>query len=234
MMLSDEVLMAYADGQLDASERARLKKLIAQDPEANARLEVFQATGQDLASVFDEHMNSPLPEKLSRLALYAQPLPVKKSSSTRPVRGRPQEFRPASSSVWIGRCLGRHADRRDRRRLAPAWRRWRKRLSHERSCSGGKRWPHRCPRASQRGAGQLAEREGDNPPFRCGQGSENGSQAVVPKPCPRLLPAVRSWAGRLRKFWRHSVQFERSVEHQIAGAVRPGASVRRKDSAGRP
>ncbi len=79
-MLSDEVLMAYADGQLDAGERARLRKLIAQDPEASARLEVFEATGQDLASVFDEHMNSPLPEKLSRLALYAQPLPVKRSS----------------------------------------------------------------------------------------------------------------------------------------------------------
>ena len=31
--------------------------------------------------MFDEHMNSPLPEKLSRLALYAQPLPVRKSSS---------------------------------------------------------------------------------------------------------------------------------------------------------
>jgi hypothetical protein len=80
MMLSDEVLMAYADGQLDAIERARLKKLIAEDPEANARLKVFQATGQNLASMFDEHMNSPLPEKLSRLALYAQPLPVRKSS----------------------------------------------------------------------------------------------------------------------------------------------------------
>lgn len=78
-MLSDEVLMAYADGQLDAGERARLRKLIAQDPEASARLEVFEATGQDLASVFDEHMNSPLPEKLSRLALYAQPLPVKRT-----------------------------------------------------------------------------------------------------------------------------------------------------------
>jgi anti-sigma factor RsiW len=78
MMLSDEVLMAYADGQLDASERARLKELIARDPEASARLEVFQATGQDLASMFDGHMNSPLPEKLRRLELYAQPLPANK------------------------------------------------------------------------------------------------------------------------------------------------------------
>jgi len=74
-MLPDETLMAYADGQLDAAERARVEKLIEQNPEASARLEVFQATGHGLASVFDEHMNSPLPEKLSRLALYAQPLP---------------------------------------------------------------------------------------------------------------------------------------------------------------
>ncbi len=81
-MLSDETLVAYADGQLDAAERARVKKLIAQDPVANARFEIFQATGQDLASVFDEHMNSPLPGKLSRFALYAQPLPVKTGRST--------------------------------------------------------------------------------------------------------------------------------------------------------
>jgi len=81
-MLSDETLMAYADGQLDGAERARVKKLVARDPEANARLEVFQATGQDLAFVFDEHMNSPLPEKLLRLALYAQPLPAKTGRST--------------------------------------------------------------------------------------------------------------------------------------------------------
>jgi anti-sigma factor RsiW len=81
-MLSDETLMAYADGQLDAAERARVQKLIAADSEANARLEVFQATGQDLASVFNEHMKSPLPEKLARLALYAQPLPVETKRSS--------------------------------------------------------------------------------------------------------------------------------------------------------
>ena len=62
MMLSDEMLMAYADGQLDAGDRARVKKLVAQDPALAARLEIFQATGHGLASVFDEHMNAPLPE----------------------------------------------------------------------------------------------------------------------------------------------------------------------------
>ncbi len=77
MTLSDEMLMAYADGQLDAGEAERVKKLIAQDPALSARREVFLATGHGLASAFDEHMNSPLPGKLRRFAVNAQPRAAK-------------------------------------------------------------------------------------------------------------------------------------------------------------
>jgi anti-sigma factor RsiW len=80
MTLSDEMLMAYADGQLDAGERARVKKLIAQVPELAARLEVFEATGHGLASVFDEHLNAPLPDKLKRFAERGQPRAAKRPS----------------------------------------------------------------------------------------------------------------------------------------------------------
>ncbi len=78
MTLSDETLMAYADGQLDVRECTRVKKLIAQEPELSARLEVFQTTGQSLASLFGEHMNAPLPGKLRRFAVSAQPRAAKK------------------------------------------------------------------------------------------------------------------------------------------------------------
>ena len=80
MTLSDEMLMAYADGQLDAGDRARVKKLVAQDPALSARLEVFQATGHGLASVFDEHMNAPLPDSLKRFAERVQPRAAKRPS----------------------------------------------------------------------------------------------------------------------------------------------------------
>jgi hypothetical protein len=79
MILSDEKLMSYADGQLDESERAQVGKLVAQDPALDARLEIFRATGHNLASVFDEQMNAPLPEKLRRFAERPQPRVAQKS-----------------------------------------------------------------------------------------------------------------------------------------------------------
>lgn len=114
-MLPDEVLMAYADGQLDAAGRAQVKELVRQDPEASARLEIFQATGRDLASVFGEHMNSPLPEKLGRLALYAQPLPANTRNSTLGqfaaalrnfARPRPFGLAAASALLMVGIGVG--------------------------------------------------------------------------------------------------------------------------------
>jgi anti-sigma factor RsiW len=67
--LSDETLMAYADGQLKTAEMARIERLLAADPELRARLEVFRATGRDLASLFDGHLNAPLPPRLKRFSL---------------------------------------------------------------------------------------------------------------------------------------------------------------------
>jgi hypothetical protein len=64
--LSDKTLMAYADGQLSPAEHARVERLLAQSPELSARLEVFETTGHKLAILFDDHMHSPLPDKLRK------------------------------------------------------------------------------------------------------------------------------------------------------------------------
>jgi hypothetical protein len=70
--LSDETLMAYADGQLAPVEMARIERLVASDPELRARLEVFRTTGHDLAALFDDHLNAPLPPRLKRFTLAPQ------------------------------------------------------------------------------------------------------------------------------------------------------------------
>jgi anti-sigma factor RsiW len=80
MTLSDEILMAYADGQLDAPEAARIAKLAAQDPALAARLEPFLSTGHNLAALFEGPMHAPLPEKLRRIVERARPLPARKPS----------------------------------------------------------------------------------------------------------------------------------------------------------
>ena len=148
MTLSDEMLMAYADGQLDAGDRARVKKLVAQDPALAARLEVFQATGHGLASVFDEHMNAPLPDSLKRFAERVQPRAAKRPSFGQFADTLRDLLRPAhpfglaaaSAAVLIaGAGFG----------MAGSWRR---RLSIGRACSTRERW-HRRPRTSAERAG---------------------------------------------------------------------------------
>jgi hypothetical protein len=72
MHLSDETLMAYADGQLMPAEMARIERLLASDSELRTRLEVFRTTGRDLTSLFDDHLNAPLPPRLKRFTLAPQ------------------------------------------------------------------------------------------------------------------------------------------------------------------
>src|SRR5215470_8608416 len=63
--LSDESLMAYADGQLQPAEMVRIERLLAADPALRARLKVFHTTGRNLASLFDGHLNAPLPPRFT-------------------------------------------------------------------------------------------------------------------------------------------------------------------------
>jgi hypothetical protein len=65
--LTDETLMLFADGMLDRSEGERVGRLVAEDPDLRARLNVFRVTGRGLARLFDEHMNTPIPAKLQEL-----------------------------------------------------------------------------------------------------------------------------------------------------------------------
>jgi hypothetical protein len=61
---SDESLMFYADGLLDASESERLQQALTRDPKLRARLQVFRSTGRDLAALFEPHAATPLPPQL--------------------------------------------------------------------------------------------------------------------------------------------------------------------------
>ena len=50
--LSDEVLMAYADGQLDAAERANVEASIRELPEYQRKVEIFRATLKPVHQAF--------------------------------------------------------------------------------------------------------------------------------------------------------------------------------------
>jgi len=62
--VSDEMLMAYADNELDAADRTRAESYLAQNPEAAHRLAAFAATGRGLGGMFDAPMHQPVPHHL--------------------------------------------------------------------------------------------------------------------------------------------------------------------------
>jgi hypothetical protein len=71
--IADETLMAFADGELEPAERARVGKLLAADGEARERLEPFLGTREPLARVFDAVTDEPVPEYLRDAVLGSSP-----------------------------------------------------------------------------------------------------------------------------------------------------------------
>lgn len=64
MSISDETLMAYVDGELDAAARTEVDTYLKSSPEARQRLEIFQTTGRGLSELFDQPMRESVPQRL--------------------------------------------------------------------------------------------------------------------------------------------------------------------------
>ena len=60
----DELIMAYADGQVSPEERAWLESILAVDQAVRTRLDVYVATGPGQFSAFDAMLTAPIPERL--------------------------------------------------------------------------------------------------------------------------------------------------------------------------
>lgn len=101
--LSDEMLMAYADGQLSAQDRARVDAILKSDPESRARLRVFMATGPSLGLLFQQPMNEPPPAHLVEFVLKHRPRTrSRRTASQRPsiVLGTLRKMFPWDASAW--------------------------------------------------------------------------------------------------------------------------------------
>ncbi len=67
--LSDETLMAYADGELDPARRASVTHVLANDPAARARLEQLLTTDRAIQAHFQAVLAEPVPQALVDLVL---------------------------------------------------------------------------------------------------------------------------------------------------------------------
>jgi len=68
MTFSDDVLMAYADGELDLRTRAQVEDAMAADPQIAHRVAAHQALRKTLQSGFDTVLDEPIPDRLIEAA----------------------------------------------------------------------------------------------------------------------------------------------------------------------
>lgn len=68
MKYDDEILMAYADGELDPAQRAEIDAAIAKDSGLALRVEQHRALRARLVGAYSKVMDQPLPERLEAAA----------------------------------------------------------------------------------------------------------------------------------------------------------------------
>ncbi len=62
--LNEEMLMAYADGELDPQVSAQVRAALADDPAARERVRLYRRTTQLLRQAYDAPLHEPVPETL--------------------------------------------------------------------------------------------------------------------------------------------------------------------------
>ncbi len=104
--LSDEMLMAYADGELAPEVRAAVEAQLAADAGAREQLKVFEATRAPIAELYNKTLQEPVPGHLLKLILcdetpHAQDVRVR--AAVKQEEARPSPIMAALNAV--GRTL---------------------------------------------------------------------------------------------------------------------------------
>lgn len=96
MSFPDEVLMAYADDELDAHTRAAVEAAMLSDPEIARRVARHKALRSRFRSAFDKVLDEPVP---TRLLKVVQSAPAdSRENNVVPMRGR--QVRPVRQWGW--------------------------------------------------------------------------------------------------------------------------------------
>lgn len=80
--ISDEILMAYADGALPRAEHDKIAARIAAEPHLHARLQPFEMTRLALPELFNGVLLGPIPEHIMKTVLHA-PMAAATNKSTK-------------------------------------------------------------------------------------------------------------------------------------------------------
>jgi hypothetical protein len=109
---SDEMLMAYADGELDLVARAEIEAAIARDPEVARAVERHRALAGHVRTAYDGVLAEPVPDRLAALVAPSGGAPVADLAARREARriaiGRWQvpPYTALAASVVLGFVIG--------------------------------------------------------------------------------------------------------------------------------
>src|SRR5579859_6337844 len=65
---SDEVLVAYLDGEVDETTAVEVESWLERDPELRSRLQVLTESATQIRDAFEEILREPVPERLMAAA----------------------------------------------------------------------------------------------------------------------------------------------------------------------
>jgi hypothetical protein len=103
VIYDDEILMAYADGELEDAQRAAIAAAVEKDPELARRVERHRATRARVAGAFAGVLDQPLPEKLITAARGADVLQFpSRASAPQTRRWGVREWGAMAASVVLG------------------------------------------------------------------------------------------------------------------------------------
>ena len=115
MTFTDEVLMAYADGELDAQTRAAVEAAMASDPEIARRISRHEALRNRVHSAFNGVLDEPVPARLLKeiredpaLTRNSNVVPLeRREARLRAHRWRWPQWIAVAASLIVGLIVGR-------------------------------------------------------------------------------------------------------------------------------
>ncbi len=100
MTISDETLMAYADGELDAASRASVEAAMREDPEIGKRIARHRALRDAMQGAFSAVLSEPVPDRLIEAARGRTAAPTLKVADLSVAREAARKKHPAGPWRW--------------------------------------------------------------------------------------------------------------------------------------
>jgi hypothetical protein len=105
MSVDDERLMAYADGELSAAERAEIEAALAEDEALREKIAAHQRLRARVSAAFDATLAEPVPERLTA-ALTPRGAEVVNLAERRAAKWSAREWSAMAASVAAGLLIG--------------------------------------------------------------------------------------------------------------------------------